>query len=171
MTVKANASSVKIILIGVAMLFAGATAQSVQPVSDEDQIRAIEKAIATAENADQLMKYYAPDVTLYDLIVPSEYHGWKNVYANNAGQFKNIKNPRIAFQTLEVGVEGKLGYAYMTIHYESDSPIDGSHNVIVFRQTDILKKIDGRWLVTFQHISVPYDPKTKVAITEPAQNH
>jgi ketosteroid isomerase-like protein len=169
--VKTHASNLKSILIGVGMLIAANAAWCTQPVSDEDQIRRIEKAIATAENADQLMKYYAPDVTLYDLIVPNEYHGWKNVYDNNVGQFKNIKNPRIKFQNLDVGVEGNLGYAYMTIHYESDSPIDASHNVIVFRQTDIFKKIDGRWLVTFQHISVPFDPATKMAVIAPRQSH
>ncbi|HEV7785554.1 MAG TPA: nuclear transport factor 2 family protein, partial [Thermoanaerobaculia bacterium] len=37
---------------------------------------------------------------------------------------------------------------------------DGKPLEVVFRFTDVLKKIDGKWLIVHEHLSVPVDPAT-----------
>jgi ketosteroid isomerase-like protein len=137
--------------------------------SAKDGVLAAEKGLAAATNADELAPYYAADVVLYDMIAPGEFHGWKAVHDNFAAQFAQVRNAKVEILNITASAEGKSGYAYSTQRFSFDLPNGGAHMEITFRQTDILKKEKGHWLVVHQHLSVPYDPATGKAVLAPVK--
>lgn len=153
-----------ILAAGVIMATVPAWAQA----SAKDEVMKVEQGIAAVSNAEQLEPYYAPDIALYDMIVPGEFHGWKAVHEDFAAQFAAVKNPKVEIINIEAWAQGNVGFAYSTQKFSFDLPNNGQHTQVVFRQTDFLKRIKGKWLVVHQHISVPYDPATGKAQLTPA---
>jgi ketosteroid isomerase-like protein len=136
----------------------------------QDEVMEVEHGIAAATNADQLTPYYAPDVVVYDMLVPGEFHGWPAAHDNFAAQFAQVRHPKVEIIDLTVVAGDTIAYAYSTQRFSFDLPDGGAHAQVIFRQTDGLKKINGKWKVTHQQLSVPYDPATgKAVLAPPAQ--
>ena len=72
------------------------------------------------------------------------------------------------FWELTVEVEGSIGYAFSLQRYTGVLR-DGRPLDVTTRQTDIWRKIDGRWLIVHQHVSYPMDKKTGMAVTQAGQ--
>lgn len=154
-------------LLAASLLAVGGPAWS-QQGGAKDEVLAAEKGLAAATDADGLAPYYAKDVVLYDMITPGEFHGWKAVHDNFAAQFAQVRNVKVEILNITAGASGSSGWAFSTQRFSFDLPNNGPHSEVVFRQTDILKKIKGKWQVTHQHLSVPYDPATGKAQLTPA---
>jgi ketosteroid isomerase-like protein len=166
-TVKRYTPVGKAVLMGLGLVLTSAPAWCQQPSPVVEQVLKVEKGIAAASNADELRPFYADDVVLYDMLTPGEFHGWKAVHDDFAAQFAQIKNPKVEILSISAAAEGKMAYAYSTQRFSFDLPNGGPHTEIVFRQTDILKKVKGHWLVEHQHLSVPYDPASGKAVLSP----
>jgi ketosteroid isomerase-like protein len=111
---------------------------------------------------DGIMAYYAPGNSLlvYDVITPRQYAGadayrkdWQQTLAPYVGP--------IHFETHDwtVDTEGNLAYAYGTSSM-SGADKDGKPVNVTVRVTDVYRKIDGKWLVVHEHVSVPIAPVT-----------
>jgi ketosteroid isomerase-like protein len=52
--------------------------------------------------------------------------------------------------------DGKIGYGH-SIQQVSGTGTDGTPMNMVARVTDVYRKIDGKWLIVQEHVSVPID--------------
>lgn len=152
-----------------ALIVAAAAAFSTQPASsqarseDEAKIRAIENSFAAAVNAedvDAMMKDYLPDVVVFDVIPPRQYVGvdayrkdWQNVFALFKGPVK------FSIADLHVEADGSLGYSH-SIQHLGGTDMHGHAIDLVVRVTDGYRKVGGRWLKAYEHVSMPVDLAT-----------
>ena len=60
---------------------------------------------------------------------------------------------------LSVTTDGKLAYSH-SIQHVKWTGTDGSPMEMTVRVTDVYRKIDGKWLIVQEHVSVPMDYAT-----------
>lgn len=131
--------------------------------TDEAQIQALEARFAAAVNAkdvDAIMKVYAPDVFVFDVVPPRQYVGaaayradWTNFFAGLAGPIK------FEVTDLVVSTDGTIGYSHSIQHLSGKDPKGGTVDMTV-RLTDIYRKQGDAWLIAQEHVSVPVDLAT-----------
>src|ERR1039458_5818253 len=151
-------------LIGTALvagcLSAGLPARA--QTRDEQEIRALEDQFAAAANAkdlDAIMKVYVPgnDLFVFDVGVPRQHVGWDD-YKKDWHDFLAMLPGPIKFTVsdLSVASDGKIAYGH-NIQHLSGTMTDGSSADMTVRVTDVYRKIDGKWLIVQEHVSVPID--------------
>lgn len=163
MTLRERAIMVKSSMTALAAL-AACTCLATTPAradtsSDEAAIKALEARFAAAFNAkdlDAIMKIYAPDVLVFDVIPPREYAGakayredWRQLLAGYKGPIK------FELSDLDVVVSGRMAFSH-SIQRVAEV---GAAPMTV-RVTDVYRKIDGKWLIVHEHVSVPVDLAT-----------
>jgi ketosteroid isomerase-like protein len=133
---------------------------------DEQEIRALEDRFAAAVRAkdvDSIMKNYAPGTGLFvfDVIPPRQYVGfdaykkdWQDFLAAFPGPVDKFE-----VQDLSIETDGKLAYSH-SIQPLVVTSKDGSKFSLTVRVTDGYRKINGKWLITQEHVSVPVDLET-----------
>ncbi len=129
---------------------------------DEQEIRALEDqfaAAASAKDLDAIMKVYVPgnDLFVFDVGVPRQHVGWED-YKKDWHDFLAMLPGPIKFTVsdLSVASDGKIAYGH-NIQHLSGTMTDGSSMEMVVRVTDVYRKIDGKWLIVQEHVSVPID--------------
>lgn len=129
---------------------------------DEQEIRALESQFAAAVNAkdlDAIMKVYVPgnDLFVFDVGVPRQHVGWDD-YKKDWQDFVSMLKGPIQFTVSDVSVtaEGKIAYGH-SIQHLSGTGMDGTPMDMTVRVTDVYRKIDGKWLIVQEHVSVPID--------------
>jgi ketosteroid isomerase-like protein len=133
--------------------------------SDEAQIRALEDSFAAAVRAkdvDAVMKVYVPDDTLFvfDVTPPRQYVGAAAYRKDWEDLLNDIEGPiKFEITDLAVTVDGYIGYRH-SIQAISAKNKRGDVVDLTVRVTDAYRKIDGHWLVTMEHVSVPVDLAT-----------
>jgi uncharacterized protein (TIGR02246 family) len=140
-----------------------ATAQA--SPADDAQIKALESRFAAAFNArdvDAIMKAYVPDKSLvvFDVVPPRQYVGadaYRKDFEGFVGLFKG--SFKFELTDLSVATDGSLGYGHSIQRIvgtsTKDQPID-----LTVRVTDVYRKINGKWLIVHEHVSVPVDLDT-----------
>jgi len=133
--------------------------------SDEAQIRALEDSFAAgirAKDLDAIMNVYVPDQTLFvfDVVPPRQYVG-AEAYRKDWEEFLNDIDGPVNFEIADLAVvaEGNLGYSH-SIQHVSGKNKKGEVLDMTVRVTDAYRKIDGHWLVTMEHVSVPVNLDT-----------
>jgi len=129
---------------------------------DQQDITDLEHKLAAATSAQEAMQYYDPgdEVSLFDMSgPPREYDGQKAIHADLEKGFAGLKDLKVHFLELKVDTDGQFGYARSIQHFTAKTA-DGKPVDVTFRQTDVLRKVDGKWKIVHQHISVPIDMKT-----------
>ena len=139
------------------------------PAKDVEAITALEHQLGATTTAAAAMPFFAPGSlpVSYD-VVPGVLRGAEAIEANFAALYGGGAHARHEFTELTVAVEGSLGYAFSLQRYTGVLK-DGRPLDVTTRQTDIWRKIDGRWLIVHQHVSYPMDKKTGLAVTETAR--
>lgn len=133
--------------------------------SDTAQIKSLEAnfvAGVQAKDADRIMSNYekSPDLVVFDLIPPRQYTGWDAFHKDWQGVLKGCKDTPVMEMT-ELVIDGDKRYAYgHNIQHMTCTTANGSKLDTTFRVTDAYKKIDGKWLIVHEHISVPVDLET-----------
>ena len=140
-----------------------ASGASAAPSGGEAAIRALEAQFAAAVNAkdvDAIMKVYAADVFVYDVVPPRQYVG-ADAYRKD-------------WQALMSGFKGPLKFDVADLAIETAGPVAWSHSVqrivgvdptgqpsdITVRVTDVYRKTAGGWRIVQEHVSVPVDLAT-----------
>lgn len=136
---------------------------------DEEAIRALEDRFIAAFNTgniDAIMKNYLPGKELVILdLVPREKHLGADTYRENWKEmFSRFKGePKLAISGLGITVEGSIGFGHcfmrMTGIDIQGNPVDRK-----VRVTNGYRKVDGKWLIALEHISMPIDLKTGKAV-------
>jgi uncharacterized protein (TIGR02246 family) len=151
---------------GLALIACAASAALLTPLaakaqsSDEASVRALETRFAaavTAKDVPAIMKNYAPDVFVFDLVPPRQYVGaaaygkdWQTLLAGFSGPI------HLEISDLAVSSDGTIAYSHSIQHMTGADP-SGAKVDMTVRVTDIYRKIDGDWRIVQEQVSVPVD--------------
>ncbi len=130
--------------------------------ADEAAIKALQQNFVTAVKAkdlDGIMKYYVPDETLFvfDVVPPRQFVG-AAAYRKDWEEFLTSIDGQLTFEMSDfvLSADTNLAFAH-SIQRTSGKTKDGNDFDFTTRVTDVFKKIDGKWLVVHEHLSVPVD--------------
>ncbi|BAN25729.1 YybH family protein [Caballeronia insecticola] len=103
-----------------------------------------------AKDVDALLKHYAPDVVVFDVVPPASVAGLAHYRENWQRWFDSMKGPlTFEMREVEVAASGDLAYAHSVNHVAVGEQED------IVRATVCFRKIDGDWRVVHEHASVP----------------
>jgi ketosteroid isomerase-like protein len=131
--------------------------------SDNAAIAAIYQQFAVAfrnKDLDAIMLPYVHDNTLFvfDVGTPREHVGWDSYRADWKLFFDAIKGkPTFSISKLSITVSGDVAYTHSIQSFAGNM---GNLNAVTVRVTDVLRKVNGKWLVVQEHVSVPIDYTT-----------
>lgn len=132
--------------------------------SDKAQIQALEKGFSAAfnaKNSKKIMSYYARQgLFVFDVVPPREYVGWPAYKKDFDDLFATFPGP-VSFKVadLSITVVGDVAYGH-SIQDSNFTAKDGTKVELVVRVTDVYRKIDGKWLIVQEHVSIPVDLDT-----------
>lgn len=131
---------------------------------DKAKIEALYQTYLKAFNAkdvNAIMACYSPkDLYVFDAIPPRAYPSWDAYKKDWEGLFTAFPGP-VSYSMSEVSITvvGSLAYAHnIQTGYFTDK--NGSRLDAAVRVTDVLRKINGKWLIVHEHVSVPVDLMT-----------
>ena len=140
-----------------------ARAASFNLPQDVTAITAIEMKASGETNVDKLAPYFAPDAIVADYTAPGWYEGQSQIHDAYVPQLAAVKSVKFHMDEMNIASDGKLACAATLIHFNATMKDNASVSLSV-RQLDAFKKIDGKWHLIQQHVSVPVDEKTGAAI-------
>jgi len=130
---------------------------------DEAQIRALIDDWASALRAkdiNRLMASYAPDVLTFDVVNPLQRKGLAAVTKRAEEWISSWQGPiECEIHELTITTGNDVAFSHNLSHF-SGKKMDGGDIDMWIRVTLCYRKIDGRWNVTHEHVSVPFDPES-----------
>jgi ketosteroid isomerase-like protein len=98
---------------------------------------------------------------VFDVVPPRQYVGarayrkdWEDFFASFSGPVETFE-----INDLNVVTNGNLGFSH-SIQRVVFTDKDGKKTDITFRLTDVYRKVNGKWLIVHEHVSVPVDLAT-----------
>lgn len=136
-----------------------------EPSADEQQIRALYdrySAAVRSRDVNTIMAFYVPDDSLvaFDAFPPRQYLGaasYRKAYEAFFAAYPGSVTSEIS--DLRIAADGTLAFASSIDRWVATGA-DGKPMEVVFRTTNGLRKINGKWLIVHEHNSVPVDPVT-----------
>jgi ketosteroid isomerase-like protein len=155
----------KLLLLGVAIAIAvtGTGARADTQSNDGAAIRTLYQQFAADfrhKDTDAIMSLYVHDNTLFvfDVTTPRQHVGWGDYRADWKETFASMKGtPAFAIGALSVTVSGDVAY---TSSIQTVTGNMGKLHALAVRVTDVLRKVNGKWLIVQEHVSVPIDFNT-----------
>ena len=150
-----------------------------QATADDDvsQLRALETAVATAfgnKDADAAMAAYAPGDSLFvfDVVGPPGIYFNRDAYREALKRFfASFSGPlRFTISDLHVETSGNVAYGRSIQHVSGVRAKDGHALDYTVRVTNVYRKIDGKWLIVQEHVSLPIARTTFTPILRPDQS-
>jgi uncharacterized protein (TIGR02246 family) len=134
------------------------TAESSKP-DDEAQIRALidswVKAIS-AKDVDAVMSHYAADIVTFDLAPPLQYTGADALKKSLEAWFPTFRGP-VGYEIRDLCIIAGDDVAFCrSLNRISGMRTDGEDTNVWVRATVGLRKIDGKWSIVHEHLSVPF---------------
>ena len=134
------------------------TAESNKP-TDEAEIRAVVdgwvKAIS-AKDIDAVMSHYAADIVTFDLAPPLEYTGAAALKKSLEAWFPTFRGPA-GYEIRDLCITTGDDVAFCrSLNRISGARTDGEDTNVWVRATVGLRKIDGKWSIVHEHLSVPF---------------
>lgn len=165
--------TVKVSIVSALALLASCAAerapQSFNAPDDVAAIEAIETKLATETNMDKLIGHYAPDAIVLDIYAPGIFKGRDQILSGFKAQMDAIQSMTHKMAEMNIATNGNFACAAMQIEF--DAVLKGGKKLsLTIRQLDAFKKIGGEWKIVQQHISLPTDPKTGMAIADGPAN-
>ena len=129
----------------------------------ESEIRALindwSRALSN-KDVEAILAHYAEDVIAFDVPPPLQVTGLKAVRTNIENWLKMFEGPiNVEFKDQKIAASDDLAVLYQLarISDKDKGPESGSW----VRVTVCYQKFDGRWLVTHEHASVPFEAHDK----------
>ncbi len=157
------------ILFAILLLAAMTPAAQAKPIinnpSDIKAITALETDLNTQISMKNLIKYYAPHAIVFDMIAPGVYQGRAQIAKNFQAQLNTVQSMKHTMPEIDIASDGTMACAAMQLHFDSTMKNGQTYSISV-RQIDAFRKINGKWQIIQEHISVPADPKTGMAVMD-----
>ena len=132
-------------------------------VSDKAQIRTIIEGRVKAvseKNSDALLLNHAADILSFDVINPLQHHGVDAVRERAEEWFASYQSS-IGYEIRDLNITTSETVTFCHLLYKVSGTLnDGGKINMWVRATVCLRKIDGKWMVTHEHQSVPFDVET-----------
>ena len=160
-------------LLAVSIGACSQTATDAHPAqtSDVAEIKALYEQWAKvfeAHDIDGIMSLYAPGdaVIAYDIVAPLQYKG-KDEYRKDYVEFlAQYDGPiQVEFHDLRVMSSGDVGFAHALERFTGKLK-NGQQSDLWLRATSGLRKINGKWLIVHDHVSVPINFETGKAVLD-----
>jgi uncharacterized protein (TIGR02246 family) len=139
--------------------------------NDEREIRALLDRWAKtfeAHDIDGIMSNYAPGdaVVAYDIAPPLQYKG-KEAYRKDYLEFlAQYDGPiHVEYHDMRVFNSGDVGFVHALERF-SGKLKNGQHSDMWLRYTGGLRKMNGKWLIVHDHVSVPTDFESGKAVLD-----
>lgn len=137
--------------------------------TDETQIRALADEWAKAlrsKDIDGVMSHYTPDIVIFGITPPLQYSRTRAHREHWEEMFASFKGP-IGYEIRDhiITTAGDIGFGHC-INRVSGTMQNGQTGGTWMRVTLGYRKIDGRWKVTHEHVSVPLDTTTGKAAVD-----
>ena len=95
---------------------------------------------------------------VFDMGTPREHIGWQNYYDDWKSFLGPIKGGvTLSISELHITISGDVAY---TRSIQSVGANMGTIQAVNVRVTDVLRKINGKWLIVQEHVSVPINFQT-----------
>ena len=117
------------------------------------------------KNIDIILDHYADDVVLFDTRPPFQQVGLesvKKVWVDSFPYFPAYFD--IETSEMKLQLNGNLASAHWLWRLKN-SDLDGILGQPWYRNTCTYRQTNGKWLITHEHTSLPFDPETNKAIT------
>ncbi len=102
----------------------------------------------------------APDVLSFDVVNPLQYIGSDAIRKRAAQWFASFQGP-IGYEIHDLHISTGDGVAFSHgLSHVSATKSDGGKLDMWWRTTTCFRKIDGKWVITHEHNSVPFDVET-----------
>jgi uncharacterized protein (TIGR02246 family) len=138
------------------------TTSTTHKVANETQIRDLiderTKAIRTKDSVGA-KSGIAPDVLTFDVVNPLQHIGSDASEKRAEEWFASFQGP-IGYEIRDLDITAGDDVAFSHgISHVSATKTDGGKLDMWWRTTLCFRKIDGKWMVTHEHSSVPFDPE------------
>lgn len=137
----------------------------------EYQIRLILNEIRAAIEArdlDKLMMFYAPDVVAFDIVPPLQIIGkdeYKKSWQQGFESYQDDPDKKNEVHGLSITASESVAFVHSLCH-NFVILNDGLKMEMWMRSTQCFEKINEKWLLTHEQLSVPMDFETKKALWE-----
>ena len=119
-----------------------------------------------AHDVNVIMALYAPGVVAYDIVPPLQYVG-ADAYRKDYEEFFAQYEGPIDIELRDVHIIAGDGVAFATsLQRISGTLKNGQKSDLWVRVTNGFRKINGRWLDTHDHVSVPADLASGKAVLD-----
>ena len=127
---------------------------------DETEIRQLIdgrlKAVR-AKDVDAAMSPCAPDVLSFDLAPPLRYRGAAVNRKSLEEWFLTFRGPvGYEIRDLSITAADKVAFCH-SLNRISGARTDGTETDVWVRATSCFRKIGGNWMITHEHVSVPFE--------------
>lgn len=122
-------------------------------------------AVRSAE-IDRITSHYAPDLVAYDAIGPFEFVGVEAYEAHWRMCLEMCREMIFEPREPVVAASGDLAFAHCLVRCGGVGP-DGKEQSGWVRTSFAARRRNGRWLIVHEHYSVPFDPVSGKAQSEP----
>jgi ketosteroid isomerase-like protein len=137
--------------------------------ADEAAIHAVLESMAgavRAGNVDAMLAQCAEDIVTFDLVAPIKHEGAEAIRPLWLQALAAFEPPiDYDFQQLHIEVDGDVAFARCLNRF-GGTRRDGAQVVNWMRSTFALRRLQGRWKVVHEHVSVPFDMGTGKALLE-----
>jgi ketosteroid isomerase-like protein len=131
--------------------------------TDEQQILTLindRTAAVCARDVDSSTANIAPDLVWFDVVNPLRHIGSDTLKKRAAEWFASFQGP-IVYETRDLSITAGDGVAFSHgLCHVSATKTDGGLLEMWWRTTLCFRKLDGNWMVTHEHNSVPFDAET-----------
>jgi uncharacterized protein (TIGR02246 family) len=115
---------------------------------------------ACAKDVNRLMSHHAPDVLLFDVVNPLRYAGVDAARNRMEDWFSSFQGPiNYEMRDMTIAADEDVAFCH-SLQHVNGTKIDGTTFDVWWRATVCFRKLDGKWLVTHAHSSVPFDVET-----------
>jgi len=109
-----------------------------------------------ARDVNAVMSHYAPDILLFDLAPPLQYVGGEE-YRKNWNEWFATWQGQIGYEIQDLSITAGDDVAFRhSLNRISGTRTNGEEVDVWVRATVCYRKSNGTWLITHEHVSVPF---------------
>jgi uncharacterized protein (TIGR02246 family) len=113
-----------------------------------------------ARDIDALVLNYAPDVVSFDVVNPLQRKGRDAVRKRADEWISSWQGPiNSEIRELSITADDNVAFSHHLCRFNGTKKSGGEIDMWI-RATLCFGKVDGKWMVAHEHVSVPFDPQS-----------